>query len=252
MPKRCVFIPADNNNLRYAEMCINSLRKFHSEKELPAIIIGEDKVKQLGDSQFWYRATPLITSGLMRDYDEVLKLDSDSIILGNLDHIWEGDFDVAVVRNSNPREDKTYPVRLLDISTASYVNCGFVVMKSKPFVEHWLKLCMSGHFNNFQYREQDLLNIMVFYMSEPFGGPYKIKHLDDSGKFHGLALKQYEPMVKLVDGKLILPKNDEYPADGDKEVVVWHVAGGNTANKMNYRIKFSEEVCGYIDKLVKL
>ena len=246
--KRCYFTIADRVNMQYYDSLKNSLAKFTKD---PLILIDEAKINQLGDPNFFYRATPIIASGLLRDYDAVCKLDVDQIILGNLDHIWEGDFDVAVVRNSNPREDEVYPVRLLDIPPTMYANCGFVVMKSKPFVEHWLKLCMSAHFNNYQYREQDLLNIMIFYMGEDFGGPYKTKHLDSSNKFHGLALKGFEPNVILRDGKLILPKNEEYPQDEDKEIVCWHVAGGNIANKMNYKIRFSEEVSKYISELVK-
>ena len=246
--KRCYFCVADRNNTQYYEGLKNSLAKFTKD---PLILIDDAKIQQLGDPNFFYRATPIIASALLREYDEVCKLDADQIILGNLDHIWEGDFDVAVVKNSNPKEDASYPVRLLDVSPAAYVNCGFVVMRSKLFVEHWLKLCMSGHFNNYQYREQDLLNIMVFYMSNQFGGPYKVRHLDDENKFHGLVFKQYEPQVELRDGKLVLPKSNEWPLDGDKEVVCWHVAGGNTPNKMNYKIRFSEEVSKYIDTLVK-
>ena len=234
--------------MQYFDGLKNSLAKFTKD---PLILIDEAKINQLGDPNFFYRATPIIASGLLRDYEAVCKLDVDQLILGNLDHIWEGEWDVAVVRNSNPREDKVYPVRLLDISPAKYANCGFVVMKSKKFVEHWLKLCMSAHFHNYQYREQDLLNIMIFYMGEDFGGPYKVRHLDNSNKFHGLALKQYEPNVVLRDGKLILPKNEDYPTDEDKEIVCWHTAGGSISNKMNYKIRFSAEASKYIDGLVR-
>lgn len=247
--KRAFFTIADRNNMQYFEGLKNSLAKFTQD---PLILIDEEKVKQLGDPQFFYRATPIIASGLLRDYDAVAKLDIDQIVLGNLDHIWDGDWDIATVRNSNPREDKTYPVRLLDIAPSHYANCGFVVMKSKVFVEHWLKLCMSGHFNNFQYKEQDIVNLMIFYMSDKFGGPYKIRDLDEGNKWHGLVFKQFEPNAILKDDKVILPKNDEWPIEEDKELVCWHVAGGNIANKMNYKIRFSEEVSKYIDKLIKL
>ncbi len=246
--KRAFFTIADKNNLAYYEGLKNSLAKFTND---PLILIDDEKIKQLGDPHFYYRATPIVASGLLREYDAVCKLDADQIILGNLDHIWEGDFDVAVVRNSNPKEDKTYPVRLWDISPAHYANCGFVVIKSKEFVNHWLKLCMSGHFNNYQYREQDLLNILIFYMGEDFGGPYKVRHLDGGNKWHGLVYKQYEPLVDIANGKLILRKNEEWPVDEDKEIVCWHVAGGNTPNKMNYKLRFSNKVSTYINKLVR-
>lgn len=249
--KRCYFTIADRNNLQYYEGLKNSLAKFTKD---PLILIDEDKIKQLGDPQFFYRATPIIASGLLRDYDAVCKLDVDQIILGNLDHIWDGDWDAATVRNSNPREDKIYPVRLLDIAPTHYANCGFVVMKSKTFVDHWLKLCMSGHFNNFQYREQDLLNIMCFYMSEPFGGPYGVRHLDDGDSFHGLASKGYWPNVILKDGGPVLPPvidgDTTYP-DKERKIKVIHWAGGAIGGKMKYRLHFQPEVCEFIDNLIK-
>ena len=249
--KRCFYTIADNNNLKYAQMMANSLKKFHPDIEV--VLFGEEQVKATNDPHFYYRATPALAKTLFdQGFDEVCKLDADTVITGNLDHIWEEDFDVAVVNNSNPREDKAYPVRLWNINPLAYVNCGFVVMKSKAFVEHWLKLCMSEHFLNFQYREQDMANLLVYYFSVPFGGPYKVKFLDDSSKWHGLIWKGYEPQVILRDNKLILPKNNEWPKDEDKELVCWHVAGGNTPNKLNYRLKFKDEVIKYLDTLVKI
>ena len=247
--KKAFFSIADSNNIKYFELMRNSLNKFHPD--IPLILIDEEKIKQLGDPHFFYRATPIIAKALFKDYDVVCKLDADQLILGNLDHIWEGEYDVACVKNSNPKEDKNYPIRLMDIHPYSYVNCGMVVMKSKAFVEHWLKLCYSDHFQNFQYREQDLLNIMVFYMGAQFGGPYKVRFLDDSDKWHGLVAKGYAPMTKLIDGKVILPKNTEWPQDQDKQIVAYHWAGGNSADKMKYKLIFPKEVCDYIESLIK-
>lgn len=245
--KKAFFTIADKNNLKYYELMKNSLRKF--DKDTPLILIDEEKIKQLGDPHFFYRSTPIITKALFKDYDVICHIDADSIVTGNLDHVWEGEFDAAVVRNSNPREDKAYPIRLLDVHPYSYANNGFNVFKSKIFVEHWLKLCMSEHFLNFQYREQDLLNIMIFYMGENFGGPYKIKFLDDGDSFHGLASKGYWPNIILRDNELFLPPVEGYP-DKEKRIKVIHWAGGNVG-KMNYRLHFSDEVCRYLDRLVK-
>lgn len=250
MKPRVAFIPTDQNNMKYAQMCINSLRKFHSEEELPIVIIDEEKVKQIGDPHFWYRATPIVAKGLMKDYETIIKLDADQIVCGDLSHIWTGeDFDVAVVNNSNPREDKVYPIRLMDIHPLSYVNCGLVVLKSKTFNEHWFKLCFSDHFYNFQYREQDLLNILVFYSGENFGGPYKVKFLDNGDSFHGLASKGYWPDIILKDGELILPANEEWNKE-DKKIKVLHWAGGHVG-KMNYRLNFRPEIIKRLDELVK-
>src|SRR3990167_8871292 len=128
MKNRAYFTIADKANMKYYEMLKNSLSKFTDDK---LILIDEEKIKQLGDPHFFYRATPIIAAGLLRTYDAVCKLDSDMLILDNLDHIWNGDYDVAVTYNSNPKDDKIYPVRLLDIHPFSYINAGFLVMKSK-------------------------------------------------------------------------------------------------------------------------
>lgn len=246
--KRAYFTIADKSNLKYFEQLKNSLSKFTDDK---LILIDEEKIKQLGDPHFYYRATPIIAAGLLRTYDAVCKLDSDMLILGNLDHIWDDEYDVAVTYNSNPKEDKAYPIRLMDIHPMSYLNAGFVVMKSKEFVNHWLGLCMSDHFHNFQFKEQDMLNLMVYLMSERFGGKYKVKFLDDGDKWHNLRSKGYSPQMKLIDNKVILQKNAEWPNDGDKQIVAYHWAGGNQPGKMNYRQIFSPEIVKYIDKLVK-
>jgi len=236
---------ATGNHMKHYERLKNSLRKFHSEEELPLYLIDEKEIKTVPDDSFFYRATPIIGHKFLQDFDVVIKLDADQIITGDISHVWEGDFDVAVVNNSNPREFKTYPVSVWDVHPLAYINCGFVVMKSKVFAKHWLDLCYSDHFVNYQMKEQDLLNIMVFY------GNYTVKFLDATPKWHGLIAKQYWSKCILKDGKLILPKNDEWPKDEDKEIVCLHWAGGNDVNKGNYKLYFKEEVSKWIDKLIK-
>lgn len=241
--KVVAFTIADNNNLKYAKMLEKSFKKFHPD--IPFEIVGEEQIKTTGDPNFFYRATPFVARDLLKKYDTVVKLDADQIITGDLSHTWEGDFDLGVVNNSNPREFKKYPVSVWNIHPLSYVNCGFVVMKSRDWVDHWWKLCASVHFQHYKMREQDLLNIMCFYM------PIRVRFLDAGNKWHGLIFKGYEPSIVVRDGKLFLPKNDEWPTDEDKEIVCWHVAGGNVPNKMKYRLHFSEDVVKFIDKLVK-
>jgi hypothetical protein len=125
----------------------------------------------------------------------------------------------------------------------AYVNCGFVVLRSNEFVKHWLDLCYTPHFDRYQMREQDLLNILVYY------GNYKVKMLDNSNKWHGLISKHYWINMKLEDDKLILPKNEEWPQDENKEIVCIHWAGGNLPNKMNFNTAFKEDVAKWLTKL---
>lgn len=244
MKKVIVFTPADKNNLKYFEMLKTSLRKFHTEAELPLMLIDEEKIKSYDDPMFFYKATPLVGKELIKEYEYVIKLDADQIITGPLNALWEGDFDVAVVNNSNPREYKSYPYQILNIHPYSYVNCGCVVMKSEAFIDWWLNSCSSSLFNGFQMKEQDLLNIMVH------SNNYKLKRLDESDSFYGLASKGYWANIVMEGDKLVLKKNKEWP-DKDKIIKIIHWAGGNEPGKMNYRTRFQPEVIKRLDELLK-
>ncbi len=243
--KRAFFTIADKNNLKYYEMMKNSLGKFHPNEEL--VLFDDIAIQATKDPQFFYRSTPYVADLLFnRGYDQLCKLDADQIITGDLSSIWEGDFDAAVVNNSNPREHKAYPYTVWNIHPYSYVNNGLVVLKNPKFASHWKKLCYSTHFNYYQMKEQDLLNIMVFY------GDHKVKFLDAEDKFYGLASKGYWPDIILKNKKeLVLPANQEWNKI-DKTIKVLHWAGGaNAPDKMNYRLRFKPEVIRRLDELVK-
>lgn len=244
--KICAVTIADEANMKFYSMLKNSWDKFHPDIELK-LVSGEALKNRLKkDPYLFYRFTPIIGAELLKEgYETVVKIDSDSIITADLTHTWEGTFDVAVVQNSNPREMRTYPVSVWDIPPMAYVNCGYVVMKSKGFVDHWLELCMSGHFNNYQFKEQDLLNILTFY------GGYDVKFLDSGDKFHGLACKGYWQNIELRDKKLILPQNGEWPQSGDKEIDIIHFAGGNDPTKGHYGTRFQEDVVKHLDYLTR-
>lgn len=238
-------VAGDPQNLKHAQGLKNSLAKFHPDLEFS--IVGPEQIKQTNDPNIFYRATPYFANYLMEQgYDTVIKLDADMVITGDISHVWEGDFDVATVHNSNPREMNKLVVQLQGIGPLEYQNCGFVVMKNIKFVKFWLSMCLSSRFDSFQYREQDLLNNIIFW------GPWKVKFLDrDSDhKWHGLVAKGYEPQMKLVKNKLILPKG-EWPQDEDKQIVCWHEAGGNVPNKMNFSIRFSPKVATWLKNLTK-
>lgn len=246
------FTIADENNMAYYNKLEKSFHKFHPDIEL-VVVTGEQLRKLLEqDKQFFYRATPVIAWNLFKTdkYDTVVKIDADSIITGDISHTWEGDFDVAVVNNSNPREMATYPVSVWNIHPLSYVNAGFVVMKSRNFVVHWLGLCTSPHFEHYQMREQDLLNIMCFYMNNTLGGTYNVRFLDSEKYAHGLVVKGYWADMIMKKDELILPKNEEWNSE-DKIVKVLHWAGGNTPNKQNFDLQFQDEVSTWLKELIK-
>lgn len=247
--KVCAFTIADQNNMKYYERMKNSLRKFHSEEELPLILWDEHKIKSYNDPMFFYRATPVIARQLLKDYDLVIKLDSDQIITGDLNHIIEDkSFDIAAPLNWNRVDPHIYgPVTVWNISPTAYFNCGLVAMRSREFVEKWFRLCFSAHFAAYKYREQDLMNILAYYFD------WRFKNLDAEETWNGLISKGEMGRYEVKEGKLVVPPApDKFP---DKEMVVKliHFAGGNAANdKFDlYKSRCTPEVVEFLDNLIK-
>jgi len=242
--KVIAFTVADKNNMKYAKKMANSFNYFHPDIEVK--IYTE---KEIGDKINYYRQKPMFARELIKDYDIVIGLDSDQIITGDLSYIFDKEFDVAVVNNFCRNDVPKYGyIGVFDIPPDQYMNCGMVIMKSKKFIDHWWELCNSYHFQKLQYKEQDILNIMVHY------GTWKVIPLDSpmtAHAWHGLLSKGEWLKMKLVDDKLILPKADDMYPEEDKEIKVMHWAGGGNEPKLNYRILCTEEVIKHLDKLVK-
>ena len=260
--------------LDYAKKMMASLIKTNPDIQTKAdiVLMTDKEFHELGGTQdHMLYMTPWFTKHLLKDYECVVRIDSDMIITGDISSCWEGDFDVAVVNNANPRELKAQinlmgqPVAVWTVKPEDYVNCGFVVVKSEKFVDHWLKFCTP---ENKMYRmyEQDFLNILTFYCN------YKVKFLDgapknlgnyvlevvphESNKWWNLISKGYQSEIILKDKKLILPKNsgseiDAWPQDEDKEIVAYHFAEGNKAGKFDHiDTQFEKDVAEYLKFLI--
>lgn len=233
----CFFtVAGDPVNLHYAAMMEASLKHFHPD--IPLVLFGDKEVKQTNDGGIFYRATPVFGRILLDKYELVIKIDADSIVTGKLDHIFEDQtYDMGNVSNFNRVDQAMYnfPLTTWDIPLDRYMNCGFVAMRSKELVEHWLKLCYSDSFKNYRFKEQDLMNIIYHY------GNYNVKCFDDSNKWHGLISKGEWLNLKMRDGEIVLPPVNGYPNEM-KTIKVIHMAGGNVPDKMNIHKFFTGDV----------
>lgn len=250
-----VFTIADDNNLEYAHMLEKSFKKFHPLVPFH-IVTGDELAKHIkADQKFFYRATPIIAARYIKEYDLVLKIDADSIVTGSLDYVFNTkDYDIGTVMNWNRIDPQKYGfVQGWGISPMDYFNCGFVAMRSEVFVKHWETVCLEPRFNNFQYGEQDLLNILAYY------GMYNVRcfdHGDGPAKYfawHGLVSKGEWIKAKVVNNEIIVPKGEGNTPFPPKDVVlkVIHWAGGKDGKKMTYRTAFKEDVIKRLDELVK-
>lgn len=238
------FTIADENNMAYAKMLEKSLKHFNPD--IPLIIYGEKEIAETGMKKpdIFYIATPYFARKLIKEYDQVIKIDADSIvtapleIVNNVEH-----FDLAVTYNWT-RDAYSDQVTVWDILPKQYVNNGFVVFRSKEVIEHIWFLCGRPNLQNYQMREQDMLNIVTYY------GHYDVKFMDNGDSWYGLRSKSEWLKCIMKNGLItLLPTADGFP-EREKTVRIIHFAGGNEGIKMNYKIKFNEEVSNYIDGIL--
>lgn len=256
MNKIAIATRADKNNMKYFTMFKNSLRKFHSDKEIDLLLWDDPKIATYNDPIWFYRANPTIASEILDKYELIILMDCDQLILGPLDHILKGEYDIGTVLNINRVDPPVYGiVSFQGLQPNEYVNNGLVAIRNnengKRFVKEWLRLCRSKYFHRLQYREQDILNVLVHY------GNYNVVCFDDYNVVDGIytwngLVAKGETMRSYMRGKdIVIPPGDEdrYP---DREIIlkVMHWGGGNQGNKMNYRLAFPEPVIHYINWLV--
>lgn len=245
--KVCAFSAFDDNNEKYFNMLKKSLRKFHTEEELPLFMWNQQKIEKRKDPMFFYRQKPIIARELLKEYDLVIGLDADQIITGRLDHIIDDTtYDIAAPLNWNRVDPQIYGlVTVADIPPVAYLNCGVVAMRNREFVEKWFRLCFGYHFNSYKYKEQDLLNIMASYFD------WNVKNLDSGNTWNGLISKGEWGKLEIKDNKLICPPQADHFPDQEMEVKILHWGGGNDQNKMNFHVDFKPEVETWLEELVK-
>lgn len=251
-----VFSIADERNKPYADKMLASLRKFHPDIPYHLVEGAELQTYLKADPMFFYRATPIIAEKFIKDYELVIKIDADSIIVGSLDYLLNTkDFDVFTVINWNRADAQEFPlVAGWGILPIEYFNAGLVGMRSEKFVHDWKIQCFSPQFDRMQYKEQDILNAICYF------GNYNVRcgdHGDGPAgmmAWWGLLSKGEWSRAILKGEKIIVPKGEgptPFPIQ-DMELKVLHWGGGqDSPEKLNYRTRFNEEIVTYLDKLVK-
>ena len=230
-----------SEHVDYAKKMRNSLQKFHPD--IPHFFVGEQQVepylKTHKDNK--YRLYALFGAQLAKEYELVIQIDNDSIVTGDLSHIIEDkSYDVGCVLNNNLIDPK---LKVWDIDPSFYVNAGFVAIRGERPWAWWNKLNSGGWFSKYQFREQDMLNIMVHY------GDLNCKIFDFSNSWHGLIHKGQWDKFVLKDGKVVLPKTPGV-CEEDKIIKIIHWAGGNVP-KMNVWPHFKEDVAKHLTTLME-
>jgi hypothetical protein len=234
---------ADNNNLPYAKMLEKSLKYFHPDIELK--IFGEEDIKLIPFDEPYYRAKAFFGKQLSKDYDNVINIDSDCIVLGKLDDIINASYDVGSVYNNLMGTQDPLQRQIVSLDRTNplfYVNAGFVASKSKEFWDWWDNLNQRHFFKSYQFREQDTLNMIFYY------GNLNCVNFDNSSNVYGIYLNGFWPKAVIKGEDIVLPSEI---LGKEKTLKIAHWAGGSQAIKMNYRTKFNEKVADRIEEILK-
>ena len=226
-----------------AHMLRNSLKHFHPN--IPLVEITEKELEGMWKPDIFYKAAPYFANKYIDQYKTIIKLDIDQIIVGSLQDVIDDPlYDVGVVYNYNRMDAEKYGlIKVWDILPQTYLNNGFVVLRSKEFITHWLMLCNRPNFVNYPMREQDILNILCYY------GNYRVKLLDEGPNWYGLAAKAEWNTAILREKDIVIPESKT--VGKEKTLRVIHFAGGESGIKMNFHSYFTSEVSAYIEELIK-
>lgn len=225
------FVVASDEYKPFADKMIKSLRKFTDK---PIKIFGQkdlDKCNSDGYLGSWYAYFGAILS---KEYELVINIDADSIVLDNIDEIFEDNYDVAGTLSNYPINQGAY---LTNVPTNKYFNVGLLASRSEKFWNDWKMLNMKN-MKYYYYGEQDVCNSLLA-TSE-----FKVRIFDheQSGVFYGGVGRPYWPTFRMVDNKVMCE---------NRIVKIIHFAG-KYIKKFEYKESglFDKDVCNYFDKLL--
>ena len=204
---------------------INSFRRFHPDIDL--IVFRQDTVDKLFPKKNidWYNATPFLAELLMNDYDLVVKMDADHIVLDRMIEVFDNvDYEVGFPWNFNDYEK----FNVENISEEMYLQAGLAASTNKEFWLKWQKMNMNAR--KYRGRENDIVNLLVYNeMSE-----LELKIFDKEKDYYGCKSLNREPEFYIENGKTMCRK---------EQVVAYHYAKGGVFPKLDIdTMPLSDEV----------
>lgn len=210
---------------------INSFKKFHPD--IPLVVFRQDTIDQLfkkKDINF-YSAKPAFANLLTPYYDLVVNIDCDHIILGRLEEILKGDYDVACPINKNDYENTSVE----NVTEEMFLQGGLVASTNKEFWNVWEEKNKKAM--EYKCKENDIMNLVI-YNDMPH---LKLKILDKDKDYYGCKSLNREGEFYLEEGKVMCRK---------EQVYAYHHAKGATFPKLNLpTMGFTKEVTEFMSYL---
>lgn len=194
---------------------VNSFKKFHPDIDL--VVFRQDTVDKLFKKHKinWYQAKPYFAELLMHDYDLVVNIDADTIILDRLTEVFDNvNYEVASAWNYNDYENASIP----KVSERMYLQAGLVASTNKYFWRRWQE--MNQDAMQYLRKENDILNQLV-YLDMPF---LKLKIVDKYKDYYGCKSLGREQEFEIKRGKTFCR---------GQQVRAYHYARGNAFPKLD-------------------
>jgi len=228
---------------------IKSFKNFHPDIDL--IIFGQKDIDNTfsEDSRLnFYNSKATFAKKLYNDYDLVVNIDADHLILGELSEILIGDYDISAPANYNSHLNSGIGINSFASSCGvfksseliqfnKYIQGGLIASTSKDFWDkyEYMSLNYSDLFGN---KENDILNIICHML------PYKFKVLEGAFEYTDPNFSCYYGCSALGRENQIVVSNGRLELDG-KPIKAYHFAGGGN-NKAHPSSLFSSEVVNFI------
>lgn len=215
--KKVAFTCVDDN-LYYAEgthIMINSFKRFHPDIDL--MVFRQDTIDKLFREKNinWYQAKPFFAELLEDQYDLIVNMDADHIVLDRMTEIFDNvDYEVGMPWNYNDYENASFE----NITEEMYVQAGMVASTNKYFWKRWRE--MNTEAMKYLRKENDIVNLLL-YNDSPF---LKLKIFDKEKNYYGCKALGREPEFEIKDGKTYCR---------GEQVVSYHYARGGQFPKLD-------------------
>ena len=221
-------------------------------KDVPFFVFTSLELNKLNEKYNgqlnWDILNPIISMELKSQFDKVIHIDADSLILGPLEEIFESTADILTVRNNNDYNTASkftdLPVTINGCIPENYMNAGLVGTSNVGFLSHWIY----RNFNeaqNYPYREQDILNLILQE------GKFTSQCLDPKDKdvHYGISC-HYGKDTYWDSSKDIVFSSGEFLL-GKKKIKVYHQAGGHHHfPKLNLEVLFNSDTKKEIERII--
>jgi len=207
---------------------INSFKRFHPDIDL--VVFRQDMIDIVFKEKNinFYMAKPTFAKLLTPYYDLVVNIDCDHLVLGRLDEILKGDYEIGCPINYNDYEN----VSVKNVTEETYLQGGLIASTNKKFWDIWEEANKDAM--DYQCKENDIMNLIIF--NDPIVKKMKVKVFDGKKDYYGCKSLGREKEFYMKDDKVMCRK---------EQVYLYHFAKGGINKPTLEQIGVSKEVADF-------